>query len=175
MKQREAELFADIAHEAIGQRRKFTNDPYIVHPRNVAYLVKCAGGTDEMISAAFLHDVIEDVSDKIPSIFGLPIIKKQFGTEIFELVLWLTDKSVSQDGNREQRKEIDRNHISMAPYEAKTIKLADLIDNSLTIMQYDPGFAKIYLQEKRLLLSILEDGNKNLWNMANDILMEHGY
>lgn len=172
MKQREAELFADIAHSEIGQRRKYTNDPYIVHPRNVAYLVKISGGSDDMISAAFLHDVLEDVSP-INSLFSEKVILQKFGIKILDLVKWLTDISIPNDGNRERRKEIDRNHISRAPSEAKTIKIADLIDNSLTICEHDKGFAKIYLAEKELLLPELIDGNIHLWNLANNILLKN--
>lgn len=175
MKQREAELFADIAHSHLGQRRKYTNDPYIVHPRNVAYLVKLIGGTDEMISAAYLHDVIEDVSDREPQLFGSPIILNKFGKKIFDLIEWLTDRSKPEDGNREQRKNLDREWIAKAPYEAQTIKLADLIDNSLTICQHDPDFAKVYLKEKRQLLEVLDKGNKFLYQIANDILIRNGY
>lgn len=172
-KQRDAELFADCAHTEIGQKRKYTNEPYIVHPRNVAYLVKCIGGSDEMISAAFLHDVLEDVAPKNP-FFGEEKILQRFGENILELVKWLTDVSKEQ-GNREARKKIDRDHIAMAPSEAQTIKLADLIDNSLTICEYDPNFAKVYLKEKRLLLEVLIKGNKELWNVANNILVKNGY
>lgn len=174
MKQKEAEYFADMAHSQIRQRRKYTNEPYIVHPRNVAYLVKMVGGTDEMISAAFLHDVLEDVAPKCP-MFNADKIAETFGYKILNLVGWLTDDSTPEDGNRERRKEIDRDHISAAPPEAKTIKLADLIDNSMTICEYDPGFAKVYLPEKRLLLDVLKEGNQELWNIANNILVRHRY
>ncbi len=172
MKQRAAELFADIAHSEIGQKRKYTHEPYIVHPRKVAYLVKVSGGTDDMISAAFLHDVLEDVAP-INSLFSEQVILKQFGRKILDLVKWLTDISIPSDGNRERRKEIDRCHITRAPKEAKTIKIADLIDNSLTICEYDKDFAKIYLAEKELLLPELIDGNIHLWNLANNILINN--
>ena len=55
-----ARLFATSAHAAVGQKRKYTNEPYIVHPAEVAKLVEDVGGTQEMIAAAWLHDVIED-------------------------------------------------------------------------------------------------------------------
>lgn len=174
MKQKEAEYFADMAHSQIGQKRKYTNEPYINHPKKVAYLVKCVGGTDEMISAAFLHDVLEDVAPILP-IFNEEAITKKFGSTIASYVVWLTDQSKPEDGNREIRKKMDRDRIANAPPEVKTIKLADLIDNSLTICEYDPNFAKMYLAEKRLLLNNLKDGNKVLWDMADSILVKHGY
>lgn len=174
MMQREAELFADMAHTQIGQKRKYTFDPYIYHPKNVAYLVKCVGGTDEMVSAAFLHDVLEDVAP-ICSMFNEEAILKKFGSTVLNYVVWLTDISKPEDGNRENRKKIDRNRIQYAPSEVKTIKIADLIDNAVSICDHDPNFAKIYMQEKRLLLNNLLDGNKELWRIADSILIKHGY
>ncbi len=171
---RESELFADMAHGLFNQKRKYTNEPYIVHPRNVAYLVQMVGGTDEMIDAAYLHDVLEDVAPK-SILFGEEEIERRFGIEVLSLVKWVTDISCIKDGNREKRKKIDRMHIGIGPKEAQTIKLADLIDNSLTIVKYDPDFSKIYLKEKRLLLSVLNKGDKNLLDIANNILLKNGY
>ena len=55
----------------------------------------------------------------------------------------------------------------MATPEAKTIKLADLIDNTKSIVEHDPRFAKVYLEEKRLLLEVLKDGDETLWQQAH--------
>lgn len=169
-----AEEFATEAHFFIGHKRKYTDEDYIVHPRNVAYLVQMVGGTDAMIAAAFLHDVLEDVWPHAPQ-YNEDAILREFGSQVLYLVKCLTDVSMPADGNREKRKKIDREHTAMASPDAKTIKLADLIDNSMTITQYDPGFAKAYLAEKRLLLPHLIDGNKELWCIANQILIRNGY
>jgi hypothetical protein len=82
------------------------------------------------------------------------------------LVEQLTDVSRPEDGNRAKRKAIDRAHTAKASPEAKTIKLADLIDNTRSIVELDPGFAKIYLVEKVLLLEVLQEGDAGLWEMA---------
>jgi hypothetical protein len=75
------------------------------------------------------------------------------------------------DGNREVRKRIDREHTAAAPRAAKTIKLADLIDNSRSIIARDPDFAHVYLGEKRLLLDeALKDGDRFLWAQADEIV-----
>ena len=74
-----ADLFASVAHGAIGQKRKYSHDDYIVHPRRVAKTVTDIGGTDDMIAAALLHDVIEDTA-----ITG-PMIMEAFGASIFKL------------------------------------------------------------------------------------------
>lgn len=170
---RNAELFADMAHSSIFQKRKYTGHPYIEHCRNVAYLTQIADGSKEMIETAYLHDVLEDVTPKNP-IYNAELILKEFGQTVLDYVTWLTNVP-HERGNRETRKAIDRENLCCAPSEVKTIKLADLIDNSLTIIEYDPSFAKIYLKEKRLLMDVLIDGNSQLWNLADSILMRHGY
>ena len=152
-----AQVYAMAAHAAVGQKRKYTNEPYIVHPAEVASIVASVeGSTPDMVAAAWLHDVVEDTG------VTLTDIHLNFGPEIMALVSWLTDVSKPEDGNRATRKAIDREHTAQAPAEAQTIKLADLISNSKSIMQYDPDFAVTYLAEKRLLLEVLTKGDPGL-------------
>ena len=144
-----AKLFATVAHAAVGQKRKYSGDDYIVHPIRVARLVKEHGGTDEMIAAALLHDVIEDTH------VSPALIAEEFGWVVFKLVLELTDTSKPEDGNRAVRKGIDAKRLGMASEQAQIIKLADLIDNSADIVANDPSFAKVFLKEKANLLDIM--------------------
>lgn len=169
---KEVEIFCDIAHGSIGHKRKYTQEPYSVHPRNVAYLVRIFGGTDNMIKAAYLHDVVEDVFPK-NSLFSLDYIAREFNEEVANLVDELTDKTTHEDGNRDKRKEIDRERIELISPQAKTIKLADLIDNSLTIFEYDPGFARVYLKEKKLLLEVLKNSSSpELYCLAHSLVVK---
>lgn len=142
----QARIFAIAAHSACGQVRKYTGEPYWVHPAHVAWIVEQAGGTVAQLAAAWLHDVVEDTDVTIETIQWI------FGDEIAELVSWLTDVSVPADGNRAERKAIDREHTGRASLAAKMIKLADLISNTKSIVEHDAKFAKVYLEEKRLLL-----------------------
>lgn len=152
-----AQVFAIAAHSAVGQRRKYTNEPYIVHPAEVASIVaRVPGSTPDMVAAAWLHDVIEDTGCTFTD------VHMAFGIDIATLVGWLTDVSRPEDGNRATRKAIDREHSAQAPAEAQTIKLADLISNSRSIVQHDPEFAKVYLEEKRMLLEVMTKGDRGL-------------
>lgn len=158
-----AAAFATEKHK--DQKRKYTGDPYIIHPAAVATLVSdCPECTDEMIVAAWLHDTVEDCG------ISNGEIQELFGVAVAELVGWLTDVSVPSDGNRATRKAIDRNHTAQAPAAAQTIKLADLIDNSVSIIRHDEKFAKVFLQEKTLLLKVLTKGNKRLLEQATTIV-----
>jgi len=154
---RKAQVYAMAAHAAVGQKRKYTGEPYIVHPGEVASIVASVpGSTPDMVAAAWLHDVIEDTGCTFTD------VHMAFGIDIATLVGWLTDVSKPTDGNRAKRKAMDREHTAQAPAEAQTIKLADLISNSRSIMQHDPEFAKTYLEEKRLLLEVLTKGDPGL-------------
>lgn len=159
-----ARQFATLAHEKVGQRRKYTGEPYIVHPAEVVDLVRMVPHTEAMICAGWLHDVVEDTS------VTLCELERIFDKEVVMLVEMLTDVSTPQDGNRAARKALDRAHLAAASREAKTIKLADLISNSKSILQHDPAFARVYLEEKRLLLEVLKDGDSTLWHMAHAIV-----
>lgn len=160
-----AEMFATAAHAAIKQKRKYTGEDYIVHPREVAELVEKAGGSSEMIQAAWLHDVVEDTGVEIE------VIRAIFGEEVAMMVDGLTDKSKPEDGPRAIRKMIDRARLASQPPEVQTIKLADLCSNTKSIVEHDPKFAKVYLAEKASLLDVLKAGNPWLWNRANQQLI----
>jgi (p)ppGpp synthase/HD superfamily hydrolase len=156
-----AQVFAIAAHSAVKQVRKYTGEPYFVHPAEVARIVaEVPGSTAEMVAAAWLHDTVEDTGVTSND------IHMNFGPEVAVLVGWLTDVSKPEDGNRAHRKAMDRMHTAAAPAEAQTIKLADLISNSRSIMQYDPEFAKTYLAEKRLMLDVMTKGDPGLHAMA---------
>ena len=155
--------FATRAHE--GQQRKYTGEPYINHPVEVAEIVRAAGGTEAMQAAALLHDVVEDCGILPAGILA------EFGDEVAELVGWLTDVSKPEDGNRSVRKALDRAHIAQAPPAAQTVKLADLISNSGTILKWGKGFARIYIREMALLLDVLVQGDADLLRKARSIVV----
>ena len=157
-------MYAKAAHAAVGQKRKYTGEDYIVHPVAVACIVGSVGHTPEMLAAALLHDTVEDTNATIEE------IKSLFGERVSNLVGWLTDVSGPDDGNRTARKAMDRDHIARAPAAAQTIKLADLIDNTASIVTHDLKFAAVYLKEKAALLDVLKEGEPGLWRRANETL-----
>jgi (p)ppGpp synthase/HD superfamily hydrolase len=148
--------FATKAHD--GQLRKYTGEPYINHPIAVGDALKSLykQTSNNMICAAILHDTVEDTDT---TLFD---INENFGNDVANLVYWLTDKSKKSDGNRKQRKYIDAMHILGAPYNAQIIKLADLIDNTSSIVKHDKDFAKVYLSEKRFILMQMDEYIKSL-------------
>jgi hypothetical protein len=74
------------------------------------------------------------------------------------------------DGNRARRAAIDREHSARASPRAKTIKLADLIDNTRDICKHDPSFARTFLSEVAVLVEVLGQGNGRLLRRARELV-----
>lgn len=156
--------FAKTAHR--GQKRRYTNEPYIEHPLAVMEIVSGAKFcTPSMLKAAVLHDVVEDTAVGIDDILSL------FGENTATLVSMLTDVSVLSDGNREFRKAMDREKLSAASPEAKTIKLADMIHNMRSIIDHGKrDYVDMYMNEKRLLWHKMREGDNGLLSTTKNII-----
>lgn len=127
-----------------GQVRKHDGRPYIVHLDAVAAVLAEHGHKNtEIITAAFLHDTIEKSDTSIEE------LTEKFGEPVAELVYWLTDV---EKGSRPSRALQAAWRLSRAPWNAKLIKLADIIDNGTAIVTYNPEFGPTFLDEKRLQL-----------------------
>lgn len=117
---KKAREFATKAHE--GQFRKDGITPFINHPEAVYNLLLCAGVEDEnMLCAAWLHDVVEDCGIKIDEIIEF------FNFEVASIVFSLT----KEDSREEYHKK-----IIDSSEKVKMIKLADTIHNS-SVMYFD--------------------------------------
>lgn len=162
-----AKEFATHAHDSIGQIRKYTQEPYIVHPAAVAEIVSEVTDDETIISAAWLHDVVEDTP------YSIEDIKNIFGSCVAQIVFELTGTSKNNNITRETRKAMDREHLKEASLAAKMIKLADIIDNTKSIEVENPEFAKIYMMEKKLLLPFLKGANSKLYSRASTIINEY--
>ena len=147
------EQFATHWHGA--QVRKYTGEPYIKHCQEIVEILKTVPHTKEMIAAAWLHDVLEDTECDWFDMLT------EFGDQVTEMVLMLTDYD-KNTGNRAVRKAADRGRLGAASAEVQTIKLADLISNTKSIVEHDPKFAKVYLTEARMLLDVLTKGDASL-------------
>lgn len=157
----------EFAKEAHGnQKRKYTGEPYVTHPVAVAkILMKYANPSVDMVCAALLHDVVEDTEVTYEDLVDS---KHGFMWPIANLVMDLTDVAELSDGNRETRVTINRRHTANSHPDAMTIKLADLIHNTESIVEHDPSFAIVYMEEKYKLMQVLTQGNKVLYDMANE-------
>jgi (p)ppGpp synthase/HD superfamily hydrolase len=157
-----AMMFAREAHKE--QRRKYTNNPYSDHLAEVAGIVATVTPDgdpelrDAMIAIAWLHDTIEDTSTTHEEIATM------FGYFVADNVTRLSD--METEGNRAARKAASRERLAKSPGFVQTIKCADLISNTSSIVMHDPKFAVTYLEEKRLLLDVLTKADRRLIELA---------
>lgn len=153
-----AKNFASDAHKRINHKRKYSDKPYVVHLKAVASLVATVTDDEDIVSAAWLHDIVEDTPCTHTN------LENEFGRRIADFVYQLTDVSKPSDGNRSVRKKIDLDHISKASPEAKTVKLADLIDNLNDIAKHDQKFFKVFMKEAIAYLDVLNEGDQLLYS-----------
>lgn len=139
--------------------RKYTGEAYINHPIEVMEIVRTAAHhTDVMLAAALLHDTIEDTAVTRGD------IEREFGTSVADMVMELTDQCT--EGNRATRKEAEAARLGTISADAQTVKLADFISNGASIVEHDPGFAKVYLREKAQTLAVMTAGDPELYARA---------
>lgn len=120
--------FANKLHAE--QTRKGSDIPYINHLMGVAALVGEAGGTEEQVIAALLHDAVEDQG-------GAPVLKKirkRFGDTVAAIVEACTDTDVTPKPPWRERKEAYIAHLAHAPEPALLVSAADKLYNCRTII-----------------------------------------
>lgn len=153
---REAYEIADEAHR--GQVRKGEESrPYIDHPVAVATILDEAGFDDEVLSAALLHDVVEDSEASIEG------VRKRFGDRVAKLVSALTEDTTIEP--YERRKEALRDSVEAAGRDAAAIYGADKLSN---IRDLRAGYAERG-EDVGVEFSTSLDGRIGLWE--GDIAM----
>lgn len=120
--------YAVRAHK--GQIRKDGKTPYIMHPVEVAEITGGMTKDPRVISAALLHDVVEDTPVKIHDLIRV------FGVYIADLVADETEnkrRGLPPEESWETRKKEMIVRIGSASKEAKMISLADKLSNLRSI------------------------------------------
>ena len=133
----QAVIFAFVAHK--GMVRKGNGQPYILHPIEVMSLVSLMSDDEEILSAAILHDTVEDTPTSIET------IRSKFGDRVASLVSYETEDkrgNVDKEKTWKIRKQEAIDHIGKAEdIGAKMICLADKVSNlrSFKLGLYDEG------------------------------------
>lgn len=176
--------YAKAAHERVGQMRQFCRPPlpYIVHPAQVAGYTLATGkhGDEETAAVAVLHDVLEDTlkegqtakeaSYELRAHFlnnGVPMAQAE---RIRLRVLQVTDVAVPEDGNRKARMAKNCAHAAQAEPEQQTVKLADIKSNMPSIVKFNPGFARKWVEEKANVAKHMNDGDPALLVEVKDMI-----
>lgn len=166
-----ARYFAINAHESINQKRKYTNESYYIHCERVVNILRKFVIDENVLAAAWMHDVLEDVAPHNPD-YSEERIRQLFGNKICAMVMELTDSKLT-DGNRAARKARDKERLAAASNDTKTIKIADIIDNFIDIQRHDPNFSVVFSREIEQLLPYLSGGDAILHARLSKLLANY--
>ncbi len=131
--------FSEKAHE---NQKRYSGDPYFVHPAEVGFLLAEAGLDAQTIAAGLLHDVIEDAGVKPAT------IDEKFGKEVLTLVEGVTKLGTLRYRGLERHTESLRKLFAATAKDIRVliIKLMDRLHNARTL-EYVPK------PEKRLRIA----------------------
>lgn len=162
--------FASYYHG--GQKRKYANLPYIIHPVAVSHLVASFTVDQYLIKTALLHDSAEDCDCTIKD------IEEEFGPSIAKMVDGCTNPSQVIPEytklKRAERKRIDLEHIIKNP-EVHLVKAMDIYHNMFTSIGADRYYMKNkVVPEKTEVLAnlVIPNDVKNLVQSSLDMVMK---
>ena len=138
----QAELFSravDFAYSTHATQLRESGEQYIIHPVEVARIVMDMGMDAQSVTAAVLHDVVED-GDNVT----VEDVKEQFGEEIAKLVDGVTKLTKSGQQTyitkkQEQSENLRKLFLAIAAdVRVVIIKLADRLHNMRTLAYCNP-------------------------------------
>jgi len=149
-----ANLVATIAHW--GQKRKWSNEPYINHPRRVAEQLKKIKAPPLAVVVALLHDVIEDT--RLNYRWLTVLMGREVAHHVY--ILSYIDERFPEDLTKRKDKkewyfdEIRNFYYSWRWRNAILVKWFDMLDNQPSIKENDPNFYNnVWLKEFELFKS----------------------
>lgn len=124
-----AHVYAMGAHASAGDTLHHNNQPYITHLAEIARRVAAIpGATEDMVAAAWLHDVLVRTKCTFTD------IHIAFGIDIAGLVLGVSNMF----------SEVVTKGVEDAPPEAHTIFCARMITDIQMIAAYDPQLGEVW-------------------------------
>lgn len=119
----------ELARSAHGEQKRYSGDPYFIHPAEVGYLLATAGLDAKTIAAGLLHDTIEDAG------LAAVTIEEQFGPEVLTLVEGVTKLGALRYRGLERHTESLRKLFAATAQDIRVliIKLMDRLHNARTL------------------------------------------
>ncbi|MDR2748937.1 MAG: bifunctional (p)ppGpp synthetase/guanosine-3',5'-bis(diphosphate) 3'-pyrophosphohydrolase [Bifidobacteriaceae bacterium] len=116
--------FAKAAH---GEQKRYSGEPFIIHPISVAQILLTLDPPVAVLQAALLHDTVEDTPVEIKE------IEKKFGSEVAVLVDGVTKLDSIKAGPDAEAETVRKMIITMSrDIRVLVIKLADRLHNART-------------------------------------------
>ncbi len=165
--------FAKYFHH--GQKRK-SNEPYYMHPVAVARIALYVKQEEKVVSAALLHDVVEDTRATLTD------VEEVFGSRVAQIVYRLTRV---RDGQKISIAEITNESCFVKDKDAILIKICDRMHNLETIQFIENAekradiIERIDIPENIKEIAVQEssiwapDNKKFLYNVQNGENLEY--
>jgi (p)ppGpp synthase/HD superfamily hydrolase len=155
---RDAIAFAQEQHSS--QQRAADGAPFLLHPLEVASMLKRSRYRDHVVAAAVLHDVLEDTDAERSD------LRARFGPEVAELVALVSDDPTVDD--EEQRKDDVRERVRRAGGDALVVYAADKVSKVrelriLIAAGLDADAASTKMRRYRKSLAMLAQANPALY------------
>ncbi len=119
----------EFSLDAHKEQKRYSGDPYFVHPAEVAYLLAETGMDADTIAAGLLHDVVEDAGVKPAT------IEELFGKDVLSLVEGVTKLGTLRYRGLERHTESLRKLFAATAKDIRVliIKLTDRLHNARTL------------------------------------------
>jgi len=159
--QRTCALFAESRYRQANVRRRYTDEPYIVHAADVVGILRAIPSASEvMLAAAWLHGLLDktDVTEEK--------LERVAGREVARICSALSARNVGLEGNRAMRLIMVNIKLLGGTRSVQTLKAAEIIANTRDIVERDRDFARGWLKEKAVQIKLLEDCHEGLRRRA---------
>lgn len=155
-------MMASIAHDR--QYRKYTGEPYICHPYDIAQESFILFHSNIMYDICLLHDIIED-----SNIFTFEDIHLHIGEYEMEAVRALTNTKAGR--NRGESNLIYCQQLEAAQnFLTHTVKVLDRKYNCISIKKHEPKyFHTVYKKETKELIKYLNCADKCLLEELKEV------
>lgn len=148
-------------------KRKSKDIPYIIHPIRIITMLRAVGFNEfdheDLMIAALFHDLLEDTDTDLKE------IEDKFGKKVGEIIVELT----KPEGAKDRKKDNWIKNFVNKSIEAKTIKLADRIDNLMDMRDiWDVEKQRSYIDQARIILKSCGDANEQLAHKLTEFINE---
>tara|TARA_Y100001960_G_scaffold24674_1_gene21750 strand:- start:45 stop:2210 length:2166 start_codon:yes stop_codon:yes gene_type:complete len=161
----------EIANKGHKNQKRYSGEPYITHPLNVAIYLSDLSMDIETITSAILHDLIEDTEITYDD------LKKEFGSTVADIVDGVTKLDKINYNSKEEAKAdgIRKMVVAMSKdIRVLILKLADRLHNIQTIDYLDDWKKERIAEETLYVYAPLAHrlGLQNIKHVLEDISFE---
>ena len=142
--------------------------PYVEHPKAVYEILECVTDEEDILIAAWCHDLIEDTSityNDLKNLFGKNVV------DIVQEVTWINNMKDTRPKSVKRLEKIS--YFCEAGYQGRMVKLADHIHNLPTMIRDIPNRSLEYVIESEIMLKSMKGTNIVLESILQSIIDDY--